>query len=119
MPRPAPPPSLRFCYSEELHLRTMQLLNILENAEDPTEHRSALGDLAAELTSKGLDYYFLKPLELAKVGFVVQQSANLGVAGATRIMAPMIRNIIGRLDKTQLLVISDYIRQLMDAPRRR
>jgi len=44
---------------------------------------------------------------------MVQQTANLGVAGATRIMAPMIRNIIGRLDKDQLLSISGYIRQLM------
>ena len=43
----------------------------------------------------------------------MQQTANLGVAGATRIMAPMIRNIIGRLDQDQLLSISGYIRQLM------
>jgi hypothetical protein len=28
-------------------------------------------------------------------------------------MAPMIRNIIGRLDKDQLLTIGDYIRHLM------
>ena len=66
-----------------------------------------------ELTNAGMDDYFLKPLRLTKVGFVVQQTANLGVAGATRIMAPMIRNIIGRLDKDQLLSISGYIRQLM------
>ena len=56
---------------------------------------------------------------LAKVGFVVQQSANLGVAGATRIMAPMIRNIIARLDRRQLLVVADYIRRLMGTRRPR
>ena len=44
---------------------------------------------------------------------MVQQTANLGVASATRIMAPMIRNIIGRLDGKQLLSISGSIRQLM------
>ncbi|MCC6135035.1 MAG: hypothetical protein LM550_08735 [Candidatus Contendobacter sp.] len=109
----APLPSLRFCYAEALHVKTTRLLETLEQAEDPAKHRSALGDLVVELTSAGLDDYFLKPLQLAKVGFVVQQTANLGVAGATRIMAPMIRNIIGRLDKQQLLIISGYIRQLM------
>ncbi|MBZ4193449.1 MAG: hypothetical protein LAE24_03985 [Candidatus Contendobacter sp.] len=108
-----PLPSLRFCYAEALHAKILNLLETLEQAEDPAKHRSALGDLVVELTNAGMDDYFIKPLQLAKVGFVVQQTANLGVAGATRIMAPMIRNIIGRLDKTQLLTISGYIRQLM------
>ena len=113
MPPSPQPPTLRFCYPEELHAKTLDLLETLEHAEDPTRHRSALGDLVVELTHAGMDDYFLKPLHLAKVGFMVQQTANLGVAGATRIMAPMIRNIIGRLDKDQLLTISDYIRHLM------
>jgi hypothetical protein len=108
-----PSPSLRFCYAEALHAKALHLLETLEQAEDPTRHRSALGDLVVELTNAGMDYYFLQPLQLAKVGFMVQQTANLGVAGATRIMAPMIRNIIGRLDKDQLLSIGGYIRQLM------
>ena len=106
-------PSLRSCYAEALHAKTLHLLDTLEQAEDPTRHRSALGDLVVELTHAGMDDYFLKPLQLAKVGFVVQQTANLGVAGATRIMAPMIRNIIGRLDQNQLLTVVGYIRQLM------
>jgi hypothetical protein len=59
--------------------------------------------LVVELTNSGMDYCFLKPLLLAKVGFVIQQSANLGVAGATRIMAPMIRNIIARLDQAPVI----------------
>ncbi len=107
------PPTLRFCYAEALYTKTTHLLETLEQVEDPTKHRSALGDLVVELTQAGLENYFLKPLQLAKVGFMVQQTANLGVASATRIMAPMIRNIIGRLDGKQLLSISGSIRQLM------
>jgi len=113
MPHSSPPPSPRFCYPEELHAKTLDLLETLEQADDPTRHRGALGDLVVELTNAGMDDYFLQPLRLAKVGFMVQQTANLGVAGATRIMAPMIRNIIGRLDRDQLLSISGYIRHLM------
>ena len=109
----APLPSLRFCCPEALHAKVLHLLDALEQAEDPTRHRGALGDLVVELTNAGMDDYFLQPLRLAKVGFMVQQTANLGVAGATRIMAPMIRNIIGRLDQSQLLSISGYIRHLM------
>ena len=72
-------PSLRFCYSAELHAKTIDLLDTLENAEDPTQHSDALGELVVELTDTGMDYYFLKPLQLVQVGFVVQQSANLGM----------------------------------------
>jgi hypothetical protein len=85
----------------------------LEQAEDPTTYRDALGDLVVELTDAGMDYYFLKPLQLAEAGFVVQQSANLGMAGALRIIGSVIRNIISYMDKTQLLTICGYIRQLM------
>ena len=113
MPPSPQPPSLHFCYPEELHTKVLHLLETLEQADDPTRHRSALGDLVVELTDAGMDAHFLQPLRLAKAGFLVQQTANLGVAGATRIMAPMIRNIIGRLDQDQLLSISGYIRQLM------
>jgi hypothetical protein len=113
MPPSPQPPSLRFCYPEALHAKALHLLDALEQADDPTRHRGALGDLVVELTHAGMDDYFLQPLRLAQVGFMVQQTANLGVAGATRIMAPMIRNIIGRLDQDQLLSIGGYIRQLM------
>ena len=110
---PKKKPSLRFFYSEELHVKTLKLLDALEQAEDHTQHRDAMGDLVVELTDAGMDYYFLKPLQLAEVGFVVQQSANLGMAGALRIIGSVIRNIISYMDKTQLLTICGYIRQLM------
>ena len=49
-----------------------------------------------ELTDAGLDYYFLWPLELAD-GFVVRQSANLGMMGAKNFMSPVLRSVIGRM----------------------
>lgn len=113
MPPSPQPPSLRFCYPEALHAKTLDLLETLEQADDPTRHRGALGDLVVELTHAGMDDYFLQPLRLAQVGFMVQQTANLGVAGATRIMAAMIRTIIGRLDKDQILTVAGHIRQRM------
>jgi len=110
--RKSPKPSLRFFHSEELRAKTIALLAALEQAEDPIQHRDALGDLVVELTDAGMDYYFLRPLQLAKAGFVVQQSANLGISGAVRIMASVIRSIISRMDKDQLLTICGYIRHL-------
>lgn len=106
-------PSLRFFYSDTLHARILQFLDALEQAEDPTKHANSLGDLVVELTDTGMDYYFLKPLELAGVGFVLRQSASLGTAGAVKVIGSVTRKIIGRLDGPQLLSIGAYLRKLM------
>ena len=106
-------PFLRFYHSDALRAKTLALLNTLEAAKDSTAHRDALGNIVVELTESGLDYYFMRSLKLAKAGFLIEQTANLGLGTAKRVFAPVIRNIIGRLDHPQLLSVCVSIRQLM------
>ena len=89
------------------------MLKALESARDPTAHRGSLANLAVELTNAGLDYYFIKPLKLAKAGFVVEQSASLGMTGVQQLMGSVIRNVIGRMDGSQLLSVGNSLRQFM------
>ena len=110
---PSAKPFLRFYHSEELHQRTIVVLTTLENARDPTAHRDALAELAVELTNSGLHYYFIKPLKVAKAGFILEQSASIGMAGVQQVIATVIRNIIARMDGPQLLSIGDSLRQFM------
>ena len=105
-------PFLRFYHSEDLRIKTHTVLTALEVAPDPTQHRDALGDLVAELSDAGLHYFFMAPLKLAKPGFLVEQSASLGMAGARQVLGSVARNIISRMDKPQLLSVSASIRQL-------
>ena len=44
-------------------------------------HGEAIADLVTHLIEAGMDYYFLKPLKQAEVGFVAEQSARLGISG--------------------------------------
>lgn len=113
LPRPASKPFIRFYHSDELRKRTLAAVTALEQARDPTTHRAALADIAVELTNTGMDYFFMEPLKAAKAGFIVQQSANIGLAGAKQVMGTVIRNIIGRMDAPQLLSVCGSIRQLM------
>jgi hypothetical protein len=106
-------PFLRFYHSEELHEKTILVLTALENAQDPTAHRGALADLAVELTNSGLHYYFVKPLKVARAGFILEQSASIGMLGVQQVMATVIRNIIARMDASQLLSVSSSLRQFM------
>lgn len=112
---PAPPekPFLRFYHSDDLRAKTNRVLEVVEQAPDRTRYRGALTDLVSELTDSGMDYYFMRPLNLAKVNFVVTQSAHMGMGGVKRVMSPVIRSIIGRMDERQLLSVCAYIRELM------
>jgi len=112
-PSPADKPFLRFYHSTSLRANTLAVLTTLEQAQDCTRYSNALTDIVMELTDSGLEYYFLRPLKLANVNFVVEQSAQLGMAGVKRVMAPVIRNVIGRMDAQQLLTVCQHIRQLM------
>lgn len=111
---PASQPFMRFYLPDSLHAKTLKILATIEQAKDSTQHRNTLSDLVMELTNSGMDYYFMKPLRLAKAGFVVEQSATVGMAGATRVLGSVIYGIIGRMDKTQLLTVCSHIRQLME-----
>ena len=104
-------PFLRFYHSEALHEKMIAVLSDLENARDPTAHRDALAELAVELTNSGLHYYFIKPLKVAKAGFILEQSASIGMAGVQQVTATVIRNIIARMAAEQLLSVSSSLRQ--------
>ncbi len=113
---PAPPerPFLRFYHSSSLRTKTLAVLTTLEQAQDCTRYRNALSEIVIELTDSGLEYYYMRPLKLANVGFVVEHSAQLGLATVKRVVAPVIRNVIGYLDKQQLLAVCRSIRELME-----
>jgi hypothetical protein len=106
-------PFLRFYHSKALRKNTLSLLDALEQAQDATAHRDALANVIVELTNSGMDAYFMKPLKLAKAGFIVQQSATIGLAGVQQVMGSVIRGIVGRMDRPQLLSVCGSIRQLM------
>jgi hypothetical protein len=112
--QPSVEPFLRFYHAESLRVKTLAVLTTLEQAQDSTRHRGALSDIVLELTDSGLAYYFLRPLKLAQVGFVVEQSAHLGMGGVMRVIAPIVRSIIGRMDAQQLLTVCSHMRQLME-----
>ena len=106
-------PFLRFYHSDGLRKKTLLVLGTLEEAQDATAHRDAVADIVLELTSSGMDYYFMKPLKLSKAGFIVEQSASIGMSGIQQVMGSVIRNIIRRMEGPQLLSVCGSIRELM------
>lgn len=110
---PSRKPSLRFYHSDALRAKTLAVLAGVEKAKEKTEHRDALASVVVELTDSGMEYYFIRPLKIAKTGFLTEQSAKLGMSATTSVLGSVIRNIIGHMDAPQLLSVCSYIRQLM------
>lgn len=106
-------PFLRFHHSAPLRRKTLTVVEAVEQAENPVAHADALADLVVELTNAGLNAYFMQPLKLAKPGFVVEQSASLGMVGVQQLMGTVIRRVIGWMDGAQLLSVCGSIRQFM------
>ena len=106
-------PFLRFYHSADLRKKTLAVLALIEGAPDATAHRGALADIAIELMKSGFDGYFLAPLKKAKAGFLIEQSANVGLMGAQQVIGSVTRNIIGRMDAPQLLSVCGSIRAFM------
>lgn len=106
-------PFLRFYHSPELRTKTFEVLDTVESAEKATAYSGQLTELVLDLTECGMDQYFLQSLKATKANFVVQQSAALGLSGVQKVMATVIRNILGRMDDRQLLAVCGSIRRFM------
>lgn len=106
-------PYLRFYHSKALRTKTLAVLDALESAEDATAQSDALAEVVLELTEAGLAYYFVKPVQTAKVGFMAEQTTKLGIAGILRVMGPVARRVIGGMDAYQLVSVGKHIRHLM------
>jgi len=106
-------PYMRFHHSQALRDQTLLVLAAVEGAERASAHAGQLAELVMKLTDSGLDQYFLQSLKATKAGVVVQQSAALGMAGVRKVMATVVRNVLGRMDDRQLLSVCTSIRQFM------
>ncbi len=105
-------PSLRFFYSPALRKRTEAVLDRIEEHDDTTQQADALSKVVIELTEAGLNYYFQRPLEQAKFGFVARQTASLGLSGVMHVMSPVICRILAGADRQQLRGVARHIREL-------
>jgi hypothetical protein len=110
---PAAKPFLRFYHSEGLRKRTLAVLDALEQAEDPGTHSEELADILVELMNAGTNAFFIPPLRHAKVGFLILQSASLGLGATQQVLAGAIRNIVRMMDSTQLLSLCGSVRRFM------
>lgn len=55
----------------------------------------------------------MQPLKQAKPGFVLEQTASLGMNGVQQMIGRVVRQVIGHMSSEQLLSVSGSIRRFM------
>ena len=106
-------PFIRFHLTEALHQEARDAVNTIAADPKPTEYSVALADLIVELVQHGFDFYFSEPLRQADAGFVINKTADVGLSATQKMMAPVIRNVIAKLDDEQLRTICVFMQQIM------
>jgi hypothetical protein len=65
-----------------------------------------------DLTEAGMDWYFLRAIRQARLGVVARKTAQFGMSGALRLMAPMVRTVLHGTTAAQLRAIAAHMRAL-------
>ncbi len=102
-----------FVVPPELAARIEAVVGKLRADDDRKQHLPELIKAVLELTETGLHYYFLYPLELAKVGLVSRSAAKVGIAAAGKSIPIMVRKIVGSMSDAQLLEIVEFMDGLL------
>ena len=106
-------PFIRFHLTEELHAQALDAAKTIAADPKPSEYSQALADLIVDLTQHGFDFYFSEPLRQAEAGFVINKTADVGLSATQKMMAPVIRNVIAKLDDEQLRTNCIFMQQIM------
>lgn len=106
-------PHLRFLLSAELNEKTRSTLEMIEHSKNPSMHHHELTAVVTDLIKEGMHYYFVKPQELANVGFIGLKSSKLGIEGFLKMSTPMVKKTFSAMDDGQLLTICAFIGGLM------
>ena len=108
-----------FSIDAGLERRIREVLESIRQAEDKTAHAREVAEIVVEMTRTGLDYYYLLPLEQARVGFVDLNAARVGIASAGRSLPLIVNRILRNLSSDQLQVVADHVESVSHSEYRR
>lgn len=93
----------------DLLLRAESIVDRLRTDPDRKRHAPELVEIVLELTDRGLHYYYLHPLEEARVGTMTRKAVELAIGTAARALPMVVRKTVGSLSDEQLLSLADFI----------
>jgi hypothetical protein len=97
----------------ELRLRAEDIVEQLRAGPDKQQHAAELIEIVVALTDRGLYYYFLHPLEEARVGVMTRKAVELALGTAGRTLPMVVRKTVNSLNDAQLSSLADFIDHIL------
>ena len=104
---------IAFEISSDLRERIEAVIAEMRDAEKPKQHVAELVTVVLEMTDVGLDYYYLRPLGAIEAGFVLRNTAKVGLAAAKKSLPLLIRKVVSGLSDKQLLALTDVLEEMV------
>ena len=110
---PPAPGWVAFEIPGELRLQAEQIIERIRADADRRRHAGDLAELVVEMIDRGLDYYFLYPLEEARVGAMTRRAVEFAIGTAGRTLPTVVRKTVKSLNDEQLLSITEFIDHML------
>ncbi len=102
-----------FPLSEATKQRTLNLVALIDNADDAREHVEELTEVIIQMTEEGLKYLFLDSLRAARVSSFQVKAVQMGVQAARKGLEMVGRRALKAMGDDQLRGITRYMEGLL------
>ncbi|MBF0121486.1 MAG: hypothetical protein HQK79_21870 [Desulfobacterales bacterium] len=79
--------------------------------DSPYRYKHLVADVLSDLTKINLEYYFLRPIELFKLGSFSEKVANMAIHVAYSAITRFVKRGIEKLSDDQLIILADLIEE--------
>ena len=90
----------------DLRLQAERIIELVRSDTDRRPHAGDLAECVVEMIDRGLYYYFLYPLEEARVGAMTRGAVEFAIGTAGRTLPTVVRKTVRSLSDEQLLSIA-------------
>ncbi len=102
---------LGFLIPEELLLQVEDLIQKMKATDDKKQYATDLYQVVVELSNAGLDYFFIVPLQKAKIGMLKMKSIKVALNTGKKGIFAVAKGILKNMSNEQLSIVLELFEQ--------
>ena len=93
--------------------RVSELVREIRNNPSSNLHKKKVVNIIHCLSENALDYFFMFPIEIIKVGKFGKKMSQMGIKSGLSVISRVSKKIFDNLSEEQLLKFADYLESLI------
>lgn len=96
---------LGFLIPDDLRIKVEDLIEKMKNTDNKKQYAMDLYGIVVELSNVGLDYFFITPLQKAKIGMLKMKSIKIALNTGKRGIFTVAKGILRGMSNEQLSIV--------------